>query len=106
MARFAEFSGFDWDAGNRPKCRAHGLSIAQIEALFESAIAVLPHSGHSQHEPRFRAIGRESDGRAVFVVFPMRRRGENVLIRPNSARYMHRKEIAIYEKENPDLQNR
>ena len=31
MVKLAEFSGFDWDAGNRSKCRKHGLSIAQVE---------------------------------------------------------------------------
>jgi hypothetical protein len=41
----------------------------------------------------------------VFVVFTMRCRGEDWLIRPISARYMHRKEIVSYEEENPDLQN-
>jgi uncharacterized DUF497 family protein len=36
----------------------------------------------------------------------MRQRAGALLIRPISARYMHRKEIAAYEKENPELQNR
>jgi uncharacterized DUF497 family protein len=105
MLTLTEFSGFDWDAGNRSKCRKHGLSIAQIEQLFVSAIAVLPDTGHSQREPRFRAIGRGPDGRPVFVVFTIRRRGESLFIRPISARYMHREEIAAYEKENPGLQS-
>ena len=26
--------GFDWDGGNRAKCQKHGVSIAEIEALF------------------------------------------------------------------------
>lgn len=105
MVKLAEFSGFDWDAGNRSKCRKHGLSAAQIERLFEAPVAVLPDAGHSQREPRFRAIGRDTNGRAVFVVFTMRQRAGTLLIRPISARYMHRKEIATYEKENPGLQN-
>ena len=105
MTTFAEFSGFDWDAGNRSKCRKHGLSTAQIERLFEAPIAVLPDAGHSQREPRFRAIGRDANGRAVFVVFTLRQRAGALFIRPISARYMHRKEIATYEKENPELQN-
>lgn len=105
MVKLAEFSGFDWDAGNRSKCRKHGLSIAQVERLFESPVAVLPDADHSQREPRFRAIGRDATGRAMFVVFTVRTRAGAVLIRPISARYMHRKEIATYEKENPELQN-
>ena len=52
-----------------------------------------------------RAIGWTAQGRAVFVVYTERRRGSEALIRPISARYMHAKEIAAYEKENPDLQD-
>lgn len=37
----------------------------------------------------------------MFIVFTFRRKGEEVLIRPTSARYMHKKEIEAYEKENP-----
>jgi uncharacterized DUF497 family protein len=36
-------SGFDWDSGNRDKCQKHGVSIAEIEALFkENRLAVNP----------------------------------------------------------------
>jgi uncharacterized DUF497 family protein len=42
-------------------------------------------------------------GRGVFIIFTLRRRGDEVLIRPISARYMHKKETETYEKENPDL---
>jgi uncharacterized DUF497 family protein len=41
--------------------------------------------------------------RAIFVVFTLRRRGDDILIRPISARYMHDKEVKSYEKENPNL---
>ncbi len=34
--------GFDWDAGNRDKCRKHGLALAEIEAFFRGRIAVHP----------------------------------------------------------------
>lgn len=27
-------AGFDWDRGNRAKCRKHGVSAEEIEALF------------------------------------------------------------------------
>ena len=104
MAKPTEFAGFDWDDGNRSKCCKHGLTIARIEEVFGSPVAVLPDAGHSENEPRFRAIGREANGRAVFVVFTMRQRAGSLFIRPISARYMHRKEIVAYEKENPDLQ--
>jgi len=39
----------------------------------------------------------------VFIVFTVRRKGDELLIRPISARYMHKKETDAYEKENPDL---
>ena len=65
---------FDWDEGNRGKC-------------------------HSIEEERFIGIGRTDEGRGVLIVFTLRTRGEAVLIRPISARYMHKKEIDYYEKE-------
>ena len=91
-----EFSGFDWDAANRAKRQKHGVTIAVIESLFLRGVLILPDAGHSQKEPRFLAIGRSGEGRAVFVVFTMRRQGDERLIRPISARYMHKKEAAHY----------
>jgi hypothetical protein len=95
--------GFDWDKGNRAKCEKHGLSIATIESLFTHALAILPDAAHSQRERRLRGIGRTDKGRGVFIIFTLRRKGDELLIRPISARYMHKKEIEAYEKENPDL---
>jgi len=95
--------GFDWDMGNRAKCEKHGLSVSAVESLFSRPLAILPDTAHSEDERRFRAIGRADNGRGVFIVFTLRRRGEEVLIRPISARYMHKKEIEAYEEENPDL---
>ena len=95
-----EFSGFDWDRGNRMKCRKHGVSTEIIESLFLRGLVILPDEAHSQEEERFRAIGRTELGRMVFVVFTLRRRGEEVFVRPISARYMHRKEVEHYEKDN------
>ncbi len=94
-------NGFDWDRGNRAKCEK--LSIVAIESLFASPLAILPDAAHSQRENRFRAIGRTEKGRRVFIIFTLRPKGDELLIRPISARYMHKKEIEAYEKENPDL---
>jgi uncharacterized DUF497 family protein len=88
--------GFDWDAGNREKCRRHGLSLADIEALFRGPLAV--HPARLGDEERLIAIGRTAEGRDVLVVFTLRRQGEKTLIRPISARYMHQREVAHYEK--------
>jgi uncharacterized protein len=46
------------------------------------------------------AVGRNTQGRAIFVVFTIRIKDGLRLIRPLTARYMHRKEIEGYETEN------
>ncbi len=91
------FAGFDWDAGNRAKCQKHGVSIPEIEAVFDHGPRVAPDPGHSDVEDRLIAIGQNSMGRLMFVAFTIRRRGALRLIRPVSARYMHQKEIKHYE---------
>lgn len=99
--------GFDWDAGNREKCRKHGVSLTEIERLFTGGpLAIRPDPAHSRDEERFLAIGKTARGRSVFLVFTIRERRGARLIRPISARYMHRKEVEAYEKENPGLQDR
>jgi uncharacterized DUF497 family protein len=77
--------------------------MAVVEDLFSRPFAFLPDATHSQREKRFRAIGRTGKGRGVFIVFTFRSKGGEVLIRPISARYMHKKEIESFEKENPSL---
>lgn len=96
-------AGFHWDAGNREKCQKHGVSIAEIEEVFSHTPSIRVDVEHSLSEERLRAIGRTHTGRFVFLVFTLRERGGKTYIRPVSARYMHRKEIEHYEKENPDL---
>jgi uncharacterized protein len=90
--------GFDWDDGNRSKCQKHGVSIAEIEAVFVSGPRVAPDPKHSADEDRLIAVGRTSTGRPVFVAFTMRAKDGRRLIRPVTARYMHAREIAAYEK--------
>jgi hypothetical protein len=98
-----QFDGFDWDRGNVAKCQKHGLSTALIESLFARPMAMIPGAAHSQEERRFCGVGQTSKGRRVFLVFTLRRRGDEQFIRPISARYMHKKEIEAYEEENPGL---
>ena len=98
-----EFSGFDWDRGNLEKCQKHGISAKLIESVFDRPVAILPDEAHSRTEQRLRAIGKTAEGRAIFMVFTLRRRGDDIIIRPISARYMHAKEVKSYEKENPNL---
>jgi uncharacterized protein len=95
----ARISGFQWDRGNWPKCGKHGVSRAEIEALFSGDIAVHPDLAHSGEEERNFAIGFAPQGRWLFVVFTLREVADRTLIRPLSARYMHRKEVEHYEQQ-------
>ena len=81
---------FDWDKHNLAKCLAR-VPRAEIERLFgdpATYLAADPHLG----ETRYRAMGRGASGRPLFVVFTVRRIGEDLVIRPISARYAHKKE--------------
>ena len=89
-------SGFDWDDGNWPKCGKHGVSQEEIEQVFEDIPAVMPDP--HPNEPRMRAIGQTRNGRYVFLVFMLREVDGRTLIRPISARYMHKKEVDWYER--------
>ena len=97
MVRLA---GFDWDAGNREKCRKHGVSLAEIEEVLEGEPAVFPDPAHSRREHRLRAIGTTRQGRYVFVAFTLRADAAGLTrLRPISARYMHEKEIRHYVRQ-------
>lgn len=99
----AGVAGFDWDAGNRAKCQKHGVPVAEVEELFSRPLLIIPDAPHSQGEERLRAIGKTASGRSVFLIFTIRERAGKRVIRPISARYMHRKEVRNYEEENPDV---
>jgi len=92
-------AGFEWDEANQEKYRKHGVSLAEIEALFRRPLAVFPDPAHSGSETRFKAIGTTDKERSVLIVFTVRKRGGETLLRPISARYMHRREVEYYEKE-------
>jgi predicted DNA binding CopG/RHH family protein/uncharacterized DUF497 family protein len=77
-----EVDGFDWDEGNREKCRQHGVSIAEIEGVFRKELRIAPDMAHSMEEDRFIAVGKTSRGRHVFVAFTFRTKAERRLIRP------------------------
>ncbi|MEX6508184.1 BrnT family toxin [Jiella sp. M17.18] len=95
----ATFDEIEWDVGNREKCRKHGVSISEIEHALRTNPRIVDDPTHSVHEPRFRAIGQNDAGRSIFVVFTVRRRGDQFLARPISARYMHAKEVRTYEQD-------
>lgn len=104
-------SGFDWDGGNWPKCARHGVSKAEIEAMFHGTPMVLPDRTGVGGETRLNAIGLTEAERHLFVVFTIRETGGVALIRAISARYMHQKEIDHYERRtrpqaDPDVPDR
>lgn len=88
--------GFEWDAGNWPKCAKHGLSQEEIEAVFATTPFVAP-ARTATPETRYAAIGLTPLGQHAFIVFTLRSTGSGMLIRPISARYMHAKEVQHYE---------
>lgn len=89
--------GFDWDDGNWPKCGSHGVSREEIEFVLREGPLVLPDRTGAA-EVRYNAVGKNSAGRNVFIVFTLRVREGLYLMRPIGARYMHGKEIATYER--------
>ena len=74
------------------------MSIAEVEALFVHSPGVAPDPKHSADEDRLIAVGNTSSGRPLFVAFTVRTIKGRRLIRPVTARYMHAREIAAYEK--------
>jgi uncharacterized DUF497 family protein len=92
-----KITGFDWDAGNWPKCGKHGVSREEIEQVLlgEPSVMADPHPDES----RMRAIGKTATGRYVFLAFMLRHANGQTRLRPISARYMHQKEVNYYESQ-------
>jgi len=93
------FAGFDWDTGNWPKCGKHGVSREEIEEVLSGTPSVRRNRHRAGAEARFDAVGLNSQGRYVFIVFTTRKKAGNRYLRPISARYMHQKEIDHYDQE-------
>jgi len=97
MIDLHRITGFDWDSGNARKNEKHGVSQAEAEHIFFNEPLVLQEDpGHSMNEPRFHALGVTTEGRHLHVTFTLR--FDNTRLRVISARDMHRKERAVYEK--------
>ena len=94
------FGGFGWDSGNLPKCLVHGVSLAEIEALFRGDVYVV-RDAVVNGERRTLVFG-DGSGRWIFCVFVWR----DDRIRPVSVRYMHDKEVKRYVQEISRLQKR
>jgi uncharacterized DUF497 family protein len=91
-------SGFQWDQGNaRKSSDKHGVSQAEAEQIFfKQPMLIVRDIHHSQEEIRYHALGTTDDRRLLHVTFTLS--DADSLIRVISARDMHRKERAIYEK--------
>lgn len=97
MIDWLKIDGFDWDVGNSIKNEAHDVSLAESEQIFfNEPLLILSDAKHSQHEARYHALGKTNEGRRLHITFTLRK--ENTKIRMISARDMHKKERAIYEK--------
>jgi uncharacterized protein len=96
-------AGFNWDDGNREKCRKHGVTLEEIESVFRGGtMRMFPDPPHSASETRYLGIGRIASGRHVLVAFTYRDIKKQRFIRAISARFMHTKEIKHYEAQSPD----
>jgi uncharacterized protein len=94
-----QYDSIDWDDGNWPKCGKHGLTKSDVENVFQRNPIIFADVAHSTFEDRFIAIDRASKTRCSFVVFTVRIQKGLTLIRPLSARLMHKKEIDYYDRQ-------
>jgi uncharacterized DUF497 family protein len=85
----AECIGFDWDESNTAKnWERHKVTPEEAEEVFfYEPLVVRSDVGHSSREKRYRAMGRTSRGRLLFVAFAIRRK----LVRVVSVRDMNRR---------------
>jgi uncharacterized DUF497 family protein len=91
-----ECAGFDWDESNSVKnWERHRVTPEEAEdVFFQEPLVLRGDSGHSSSEMRYRAMGRTSRGRLLFVAYTVRRK----LIRVISARDMNRREVEEYRR--------
>ena len=95
MTSVGQWTGFDWDAGNRGKNAKHRVSDDECEeAFFNLPIVLGSDEVHSAQEDRQYVLGQTNAGRRLFIAFT--RRGTQ--IRVISARDMTRKERGAYDE--------
>ena len=92
-----EFSGFQWDRGNRDKSRLkHGVIPEEAEqCFFHDPLMVVDTKHSTDAETRYALMGETDEGKLLFVAFTMR----GGLVRVISARPMNAKERTFYEDE-------
>ena len=98
-SEYPDFTGFEWDAGNREKNLKHGVHTSECEQVFlNEPLLILDDPRHSVAEDRFAAFGQTDQGRKLVVVYTQRAN----LLRVISARDMNRKEREFYEHASED----
>jgi uncharacterized protein len=95
-----EFEAFEWDDGNYLHCQTHGIQVETIEKIFEQQLLYFEDMRNSSSEKRWIAVGESGPRRLVFVAYTIRKIGRDRLLRPISARYIHRnsREEKVYEE--------
>jgi hypothetical protein len=68
----------------------------EIEHVLSGEPAVMADRGEHVSETRYNAVGRNREGRHLFIVFVIRHDAGLTLLRPVSARYMHAREVMRY----------
>ncbi|MDA8328941.1 MAG: BrnT family toxin [Betaproteobacteria bacterium] len=97
MIDLTVIADFNWDDGNARKNEKHGVSMAEAEQVFfNMPLLLVADIQHSYHEPRYHALGKTNEERALHITFTLRNSGTS--IRVISARSMHQKERKFYEK--------
>lgn len=92
---YPEFTGFDWDEGNRDKNLKHRVQNWECEQVFfNQPLIILEDPKHSIAEDRFAAFGRTDAGRTLLIIATMR----GARVRVISARDMNRRERRFYEE--------
>ena len=95
MKSLGQWTGFDWDAGNRGKNVKHRVSDDECEEIvFNLPLLLSPDEAHSRQEDRYHVLGQTHAGRQLFIAFTMR----GSQIRVISARDMTRSERRAYDE--------
>ena len=84
-----------WDKGNRKHVTRHGVSVQEVEEVFQRTPYIepyLPEDADEDDEEQFRAYGTTAKGRYVTVPFTIREED----IRPITAWPMTPKEFKDY----------
>jgi hypothetical protein len=94
MQMFPQFTGFDWDDGNRQKnWPRHKVAWWECEEVFfNQPLYIFQDQNHSMAEERYYLLGKTHNHRFLFIVFTRR----SSRIRVISARDMSRKERKVY----------